>query len=167
MEYQLLRWKEKYTEDLQKAADNPDIAKWMTDEFPSPYSIEDAEDFINAQLCADEDNEFCRAVVIDGKAVGCVGIFPQKGIYSRNAELGYWLAEPYWRKGIMSSAVKEMCEKAFEKYNLIRIYAIPFADNTASRQLLNSCGFNLDCIIRKNVTKNGEILDSCIYSLYK
>lgn len=167
MKIQLLRWKEKYIADLQEAADNPNIAKWMTDAFPSPYTIDDAEAFINAQLCADEDAELCRAIVIDGKACGCIGIFPQSDIYSRNAELGYWLAEPYWRKGVMSFAINELCAEAFNKFEITRIFAMPFADNTASRQVLNNCGFNLDCIIRRNVLKNGVVHDSCIYSLYK
>ena len=86
-------------------------------------------------------------------------------VYSRSAELGYWLGEPFWRKGIMTGAVQKMCEEAFRRYKLIRISAEPFSTNLASRGVLEKAGFTLEGIKRKSIFKNGCIQDSYLYAI--
>jgi ribosomal-protein-alanine N-acetyltransferase len=108
-----------------------------------------------------------RAIDIDGIAVGSIGIFLKDDVYCKSAELGYWLGEPFWGKGIMTQAVKQICKMAFEKYDIVRIFAEPYADNTASRRVLEKAGFRLEGILRKSVYKKGQIMDSCIYALIK
>ena len=99
--------------------------------------------------------------------VGSVGIFVQGDVARKSAELGYWLGEPFWGKGVMSAAVRQICAEAFEKFDIVRIYAEPFAHNAASRKVLQKAGFTLEGIMKDSVCKNGEIFDSCMYALLK
>ena len=107
----------------------------------------------------------CRAIEVDGEAAGSIGLFLGSDVYRRSAELGYWLGEPFWRKGIMTKAVQLMCEEAFRRYKLVRIYAEPFSTNLASRGVLEKAGFELEGIKRKSIFKNGCIQDSYLYAV--
>lgn len=118
-------------------------------------------------LEADENDTFAFAVTVDGKVVGSIGIFRQGNIHRRTAELGYYIAEEYWGRGIMTNAVKQICKYVFEKSDIIRIYAEPFAYNTASCRVLEKAGFQYEGTLRNNAVKNGKILDMKMYSLLK
>jgi ribosomal-protein-alanine N-acetyltransferase len=100
------------------------IAKNLTDKFPFPYTEENGKSFI--EFATKDDPIHIFAIDIDGQSVGGIGIHPQDDIHKRNAELGYWLAEPYWGLGITSSAIKEMVNFAFETYDIDRVFARPF-----------------------------------------
>lgn len=76
-------------------------------------------------------------------------------------------AEEYWGRGIMTNAVKQICEYVFEKSDIIRIYAEPFAYNTASCRVLEKAGFQYEGTLRNNAVKNGKIVDMKMYSLLK
>ncbi len=104
---------------------------------------------------------------MDGEAVGSIAVTLKDDVYRKSAELGYWLAEPYWNRGIMTEAVRRICRHAFAAYDIVRIFAEPFACNTASRRVLERAGFTLEGVIKMSVYKNGRMLDSCIYALLK
>ena len=89
----------------------------------------------------------------------------QGDVYSKSAEIGYWLAEEYWGKGIMSIAVEKICKLAFERYDIVRIYASAFRYNQGSQRVLEKAGFKLEGILEKSVYKNGKMYDSCMYAL--
>lgn len=111
--------------------------------------------------------QMCRAIVADGKAVGSISLVLGSDVYRRSAELGYWLGRPFWRRGIMTAAVREMCALGFETWEILRIHAEPYAGNAGSRGVLEKAGFTLEGILRNSVCKNGEILDSCVYAKLK
>lgn len=164
MNFKLESWKKEFAESAAFYANNPKIAKNLRDVFPCPYSLEDAHEYI--QFCIDsQDKQLVYAIVVDGKAVGSVGVMPQGDVYRKTAEVGYWLAEPYWGNGIVSDAVKQVCKQAFEKFGLVRIYAGVYADNIGSRKVLEKCGFILEGTRKYNVYKNGVLRDDCMYSL--
>ena len=129
------------------------------------YSEADAEWFVKDCMEKEGKTQFSRAIVIDGEAVGSISLLFGDDVYSRSAELGYWLGEPFWRKGIMTEAVQKMCEEAFRRYKLIRISAEPFSTNLASRGVLEKAGFTLEGIKRKSIFKNGCIQDSYLYAV--
>ena len=104
MDFILRRWKEEDIESVARFANNPRIAENLRDAFPYPYTIQDARMYVRSCVEEDETRQCCRAIEADGKAVGSIGIFLKEDVYRRSAELGYWLAEPYWNKGIMSAA---------------------------------------------------------------
>ncbi len=104
---------------------------------------------------------------MNGEAAGSIGIFLQNDVYCKSAEIGYWLGEPFWSKGIMSSAISQLCKFAFENYDLVRIYAEPFSHNTGSRRALEKAGFKLEGEFEKSVFKNNVFYNSCMYALIK
>ena len=124
-------------------------------------------EYITAMLSADENETFAFAITIDDKVIGSIGAFRQGNIHRRTAELGYYLAEDSWGKGIMTQAVKQICNYVFDKSDVIRIYAEPFAYNTASCRVLEKAGFQYEGTLRKNAVKNGRVVDMKMYALLK
>ena len=88
-------------------------------------------------------------------------------VYRRSAELGYWLAEPHWGKGIMTGAVRRICAEGFARWDIVRIFAEPYAYTTPSRRVLEKAGFALEGVLRQSVWKRGKLLDSCMYALLR
>lgn len=168
VDFLLRPWQAEDIPSVVRYADNPRIAAWMRDSFPSPYTRRDGESYVYSCIEAGEDSQLTRAIVADGAAVGSIGIFRNEDVYAKTAELGYWLAEPYWGHSILSRAVPQLCAEAFVRWeDLVRIHAEPFADNPGSRRVLEKSGFTLEGILRKNICKQGILHDSCIYALLR
>ena len=166
MDFILRPWRREDAADVAKYANNDKIARNLRDVFPYPYILTDAQAFVNSCVEGDEDRQLCRAIEVDGHAVGSIGLFLGSDVYCMTAELGYWLAEEYWGRGIMTEAVKQMCEEGTEHWDdLVRIYAEPFAHNTSSRRVLEKAGFTLEGVMRCGVCKRGRIFDYCMYAL--
>lgn len=163
MEVKLRPWNEEDIESLVENANNFEIARFMSDAFPYPYTIENAKNFI--AFATKDAPVHIFAIDIHGKAVGGIGIHPQTDIMKKNAELGYWLGEKYWGKGIISKAIQEIIPFAFKTYEITRIYARPFGTNAASQKVLEKAGFKLEASIKENIFKNGEYLDELIYAI--
>lgn len=167
MNFLLRPWKTEDAEDLAKAADNPKIAANLRNVFPSPYTLADANWFINDCISKGDSHGFTWAIEADGKAAGGIGVTLLNDVYEKSAELGYWLSEEYWRQGIMSQAVQIICREAFRTFDIIRIFAEPFAHNSGSRGVLEKAGFTYEGTMRNGVYKNGQVYSYCIYSLLR
>jgi RimJ/RimL family protein N-acetyltransferase len=163
MQFHLRPWRTEDLHSLVKFANNYNIAKNLTDAFPHPYTIENGKAFIEMATHSSPPN--IVAIEINGEASGAIGVHPQKDIYRKNAELGYWLAEPYWGKGIMSKAITEMVDYAFNNFDMYRIYARPFGYNIASQKALEKAGFILEARIEKAFFKNEVYTDELIYAV--
>lgn len=163
----LRKWEEKDAKSVALVADNPHIEANLRNAFPNPYTIEDAKWSVNDCIEHEGKNQITRAIVVDNKVVGSIGIFIQKDVYEKSGELGYWLAEEYWRQGIVSSAVYELCKEAFTKYDIARIYAEPFEKNAGSRGVLTKAGFTYEGTMRNGVYKHGVLQSYCMYSLLR
>jgi len=161
------KWELSDAADLAMAVSNKKIQNNLRDGLPYPYTEQDGADFISAMLSADENETFAFAITVDDKAVGSIGVFRQGNIHRLTAELGYYLAEEYWGRGIMTEAVRQICQYVFEKSDIIRIYAEPFAYNAASCRVLEKAGFQYEGTLRNNAVKNGKIIDMKMYSLLK
>lgn len=167
MNFILREWKKTDIESIANNANNIKIAKNLRNVFPNPYTKSDAEFFVNMCINADKSKELCLAIDVDGKAVGSISISLQDDVCCKSAELGYWLGEDCWNKGIMTEAVKQICKTAFEKFDIVRIFAEPFSHNIGSKRVLEKAGFKLEGIKKKSIFKNGQIYDSCMYALTK
>lgn len=167
MDFILREWRKDDIDDIVKAADNPNIAKNLRNTFPSPYLRADGEWFVNDCIAREGRGQIVRAVEAEGKAVGGIGVTLKDDVYEKSAELGYWLSEDYWRKGIISQAVRMICREAFARFDIIRIFAEPFADNAGSRGVLEKAGFTYEGTMRNGVYKNGEVHSYCMYSLLR
>lgn len=163
MNFKLRPWQESDLDSLVKNANNKEIAKFMTDKFPHPYTTDAGKNFIAFATKNNPAN--ILAIEIDGKAVGGIGIHPQKDIHSKNAELGYWLAEAFWGQGIISNAIIQMVDYGFQNFEINRIFAIPFGTNLASQRVLEKAGFILEGRFEKTLFKNGEYLDEVVYAV--
>ena len=136
-------------------------------DLPLPYTEEDARSYIQFVLNAPKDSAYYWSIVCDGKVIGSIGLLRKENIHRLTAELGYYIAEPYWGKGIMTGAVKEACAWVFANTDIMRIFAEPFAHNAASCRVLEKAGFSLEGIMRSNAIKDGEVIDMKLYALLR
>lgn len=160
-------WKLLDADDLAEALSNPNVLNNLRDGLPYPYTADDAREFISAMLSADKNSVFAFAIECNGKTVGSIGAFRQGNIHARTAELGYYVSEKYWGRGIAARAVEYVCDYIFGNTDIIRIFAEPFAHNAASCRVLEKVGFSLEGILRNNAVKCGKVLDMKMYSLIK
>ena len=161
------KWELSDAADLALVLSNKEIQNNLRDGLPYPYTEQDGKDYISAMLSANENETFAFAVTVDNKVIGSISVFRQENIHKQTAELGYCVAEEYWGKGIMTKAVKQICEYVFDISDIIRIYAEPFACNRASCRVLEKAGFQYEGTLRSNAIKNGKVLDMKMYSLLK
>lgn len=167
MDVKIRAWEMDDAYNLAAALNNKKIQDNLRDGIPYPYTVADAEMFISSMLRAEKDSQYAWAITVDNKAVGSIGVFRKDNIHRYTAEMGYYIAEPWWGKGICTIAVKEACNYIFKNTDILRIFAEPFAYNIASCRVLEKTGFVLEGTLRKNAIKNGEILDMKMYALVK
>lgn len=144
-------------------ANNFEIAKNLRDVFPYPYTANDAGNFIKIA----ENNTNILAIRLNGQLIGTIGITPGSDIHKNQTELGFWIGQQYWNKGIMSACIKSYSSYIFENFDFNRIYCEVFSDNISSIKVLEKCGFVKEGVLRQSVIKNGQIKDTYIYALLK
>ena len=162
MEMKLRKWNESDLDNLVNYANNLNIAKWLTNGFPYPYTYEDGKAYLS--MIANDNPTKVFAIEVNEKAVGSIGIFPQTDIHEKSAEMGYWLAEEYWGKGIMTKAIPEIISYGFRTFDIVRIFARPFSTNLKSQRVLEKAGFTFEAKLKKALFKNGEFMDELIYA---
>ncbi len=149
--------------EIAALANNRAVSINLRDAFPYPYSEADGIAFL--ELCKARGLGYNYGIFNeDNVFVGGCGIIPKKDIYRLTAEIGYWIGQPYWGRGYATQAVKQLAEVAFNDLKLVRIYAEVFGRNTASMRVLEKAGFTLEAVLKKNMIKEGEIMDSYLYS---
>ena len=163
----LRTWQAEDKDALTRYANNINVFTKLRDGFPHPYTVTDAEKFISIATETPTEKAIKWAIEIDGEAAGSIGIHFKDDVYRKNAELGYWLAEKYWGQGFMTSCVIEVVTYTFNNYDIRRIYAEIFANNTASCKVLLKAGFRHEATLIKNVFKMGEYLDTSLYALLR
>ncbi len=167
MACELREWKIEDSGALSLLMNNPNIQNNLRDGIPYPYTKADAEDFIRSTLSAAPDSLFAFAIFSEGRLCGSISVMRQNNIHRRTGELGYYIAEEFWGRGIATEAVGKICRYVFENTDLVRIFAEPFSYNKASCRVLEKNAFQLEGLLRSNAEKNGKILDMKLYSLIK
>lgn len=167
MDCSIRKWSLTDADELATNLSNKKIQDNLRDGLPYPYTEKDAEEYITAMINSDPDKTFAFAIVLDGKVIGSIGVFRCENIHCRTAELGYYIGEAYWGKGIMKNVVQQTCEYVFAHSDILRIFAEPFSYNVASCRVLEKAGFQFEGVLRKNAVKNGNILDMKMYSLVR
>ncbi len=150
---------------LALLCNNKKIWDNVKDIFPHPYKLSDAHKFIDH--CNNENPISTFAIEYNNELVGAIGLMPQTDVYRLSAELGYWIGEPYWNKGIATQAVKIIVEFGFTKLGLVRIYSGVFEHNVASMKVLEKAGFELECIAKNAIIKNGKICNGHRYAMIR
>lgn len=165
MECSIREWIISDAGELAQMLNNKKILDNLRDGLPYPYTTQDAKEYITTMLASDQTKTFAFAIIAEDKVVGSIGVFRCENIHFRTAEMGYYIGEPYWGNGIMTSAVRQVCEYIFANTDIVRIFAEPFAYNIASCRVLEKAGFQFEGLLRKNAVKNGVVLDMKLYSL--
>ena len=156
-------WREGDEAALAKYANNRNVWINVADAFPHPYTMEDAVAWLESQRDRDPPTEF--AIADAEEAIGGIGVRPQRDIHRRSAEVGYWLGEPFWGRGITTHALRAMTEYAFATFDLVRVYATVKEWNPASARVLEKCGFTMEGRLRKGAIKDGKTVDLLLYAL--
>ncbi len=151
--------------DLVKYANNRKIWKNLRDIFPHPYTEEDANFWLSHVLNQNPEVNF--AIASDTELIGGVGVVLQQDIHRCGGEIGYWLGEPFWGRGIMTEVVQKFSRYALTTFDLVRLFAGVFENNLASVRVLEKAGYSFEGISRKSVIKDGHILDMHNYALIR
>ncbi|HEX2919951.1 MAG TPA: GNAT family protein [Bacteroidales bacterium] len=151
---------------LALVANNKRVTDNLRDGLPNPYYEKDALDWLGIVIPGNDPTRFF-SITVENRIVGSIGIVEKDNIYRKNCEIGYFLAEDQWGKGIMTKAIKAATRHAFNTFDIVRLYAEPFADNAGSRRALEKAGFIHEATLKNYVIKNGIIKDSCIYRMLK
>jgi RimJ/RimL family protein N-acetyltransferase len=155
-------WRSDDAASLARHANNRNIWKNLRDAFPHPYGIEDARRFLERAAKMDPETYFCIAV--DDLAGGGIGFNLGSDVERFSAEIGYWLGEELWGRGITTEALIAVTRHAIEKHGLHRVFAVPYAWNAASARILEKAGYVLEGVMRKSAFKDGQVVDQLLYA---
>jgi ribosomal-protein-alanine N-acetyltransferase len=155
-------WRMDDAESLVRHANNVNVARQLRDRFPHPYSRANASAFLKAATSAPEASNL--AIEIDSYAIGAIGYVAGIDVERYSAEIGYWLGEAYWGRGIATEALILMTTHVFESMNMLRLFAVPFADNAGSIRVLEKAGYVREAILRSSSVKYGQPRDQLMYA---
>jgi len=155
-------WKDGDEVSLVRNANNKRVWLNLLDTFPYPYPVQDARSWIASSASADPQLNF--AIEFNGDAVGGVGLLLPGGVLARTGSVGYWIGEPFWRKGIATAVVGAFAPWVIGTHGLIRLEARVFSWNEASMRVLEKCGFRREALLEKRIVKDGMILDEAVYA---
>ena len=161
----LREWESGDEKSLTKHANNRRIWRNLRDSFPHPYTLADARQWIEIANPTGPITNF--AIIVDGAAIGGIGLMLKEDVFRRTAEIGYWLGEEFWGRGIVTEAVCAVTDYAFATFDLCRVYAGVFEWNPASIRVLEKAGYQFESRMRKSVTKDGQTIDELIYAVVK
>ena len=155
-------WETRDVPSLVTYADNFKIWVNLRDRFPHPYTKRDAQIFIKSARQMRPETSF--AIAIDDEAIGGIGFVLQQDVERVSAEIGYWLGEPFWGRGIVTDALRAMTDYAITYHGLTRVFALPFAHNSGSIRVLEKAGYELEGRLRRSCIKDGEVVDQLQYT---
>jgi [ribosomal protein S5]-alanine N-acetyltransferase len=155
-------WRASDLDSLVKHADNEKIWRNLRDRFPHPYTTRAGRSFIRVAQESDPETQF--AIAVEDEAVGGIGFAPQTDVERVSAEIGFWLGEPFWGRGITTDALVAVTRHATETHHLTRMFALPFATNLASCRVLEKAGYRLEGRLSRSAIKNGVIVDQLQYA---
>ncbi len=158
-------WRQDDAASLVQQANNRRVAHNLRDAFPHPYTAEDATNWVAIANVAEPLRHF--AIAVDGAAVGGIGLVIKDDVHRRSAEVGYWLGEAYWGRGIATEALRAISDYAFATFDLIRLFAGVFDWNPASARVLEKAGFEFEARHRRAITKGDRTGDELLYVLLR
>ena len=164
-EYGIRDWVAEDAGSIAQYANNRKIAIWLRDRFPYPYTESDAQVFLSA--VAQQGVRTTFAIATEEQAIGGIGLEFGTDVHRFTAELGYWLGEPFWGRGIVTDAVRHFTAWTFENFEVHRIFATVFDGNHGSVRVLEKAGFRREGRLRASVFKNGRIMDQLLYARIK
>ncbi len=156
----LRRWRAKDLASLVRHANNINVSRYLRDRFPYPYTRKDARAFLAG--AGSDDTKL--AIDVDGEAVGGIGVIVGSDVERFSAEVGYWLGEPFWGRGIVTEALNIFSEDVFERLNLLRLFAVASAANVGSARVLEKAGYQQEGVLRSAAVKFGQPHDQLLFA---
>lgn len=150
---------------LSEYADNEKVSINLRDAFPKPYTLKDAENF--KKMIDSQNPKIFFAIEFQGEYVGNISLSVGDDVYRKSAEIGYFIGEPFWNKGIATKAVSLITNWGFENLDIVRIHTGIFEFNKSSQRVLEKCGYSKEVVLKKSVCKNSEIYDEIRYAKIK
>ena len=167
MECILREWREADAKELVCIMNNKNIQDNLRDGIPYPYTQQDAAVFIERMMTRDKNKLFAFATEAEGRLVGSISVSRMGNVHLRTGEMGYYIGQNYWNKGYGSSAARQIVQYVFDNTDIVRIFAEPYAYNSASCRALEKAGFTFEGLLRKNAFKNGKLVDMKMYAVIK
>ena len=162
MQIELVKWSPALNQELIDICNKVDRS-FLSERLPYPYTEESANWWLGMVSEHDGKDGVFRAIVVDGRFVGNISVEQKSDVYRKDAEIGYLLLTEFWSKGIMTEAVRQICDVAFDELDILRITGLVNAPNIASQRVLEKNGFIREGLLRSAVYKDGEVYDLCIY----
>lgn len=159
------QWADGDAESLHRHANNRRVSMHLRDRFPYPYELQHAQTFLS--WVRQQPMPTVWAIEVDGEAAGGIGVVQMTDVERVSAEVGYWLGEAFWGRGVMTDALRAITDEAFRQFDLRRIFALPFADNIGSIRVLEKSGYVLEGRMPQSAIKDGVIRDQLMYGTYK
>jgi RimJ/RimL family protein N-acetyltransferase len=164
-EYFIRSYKTSDAKAIAKYANNYSIYKNLKDYFPYPYTEKHANDWLSFTLSQVPETNF--AIATKDELIGAIGFDMQKDVNRYSAEIGFWLAEPFWGRGVTTQAVITVTNYIFSHHNFNRLFAGVFEGNEPSARVLIKAGYKLEARLRKAVYKQNKFIDQMIYAILK
>jgi len=158
-------WKWSDVEAIVRHANNRNVWINLRDRFPYPYTASDARRWLESVVGFQPETNF--AIAVGDEAVGGIGFSIQYDVARRSAEIGYWLGEEVWGRGIATDALLAVTDYAFANFDLCRLYANVFAWNPASARVLEKAGYSFEGRLKRSVTKDGQTIDQLMYAIIR
>jgi RimJ/RimL family protein N-acetyltransferase len=155
-------WRASDADSVVRHANNSNVARQLRDRFPHPYTRAHALAFLKSAVTAERPTNYC--IDVNDEAVGGIGFVCGTDVERFSAEIGYWLGEAYWGQGIVTEALGLVTAHAFSTFNVLRLFALPFADNAASIRVLEKAGYVREGILRSSSVKYGQRRDQMLYA---
>ncbi|MCH8010780.1 MAG: GNAT family N-acetyltransferase [Candidatus Marinimicrobia bacterium] len=153
-----------HTINHRRSNNNENVSRYLVYTFPYPYTKQDAEWWI--EIGSKANGSVTKVIEYRGEFVGGVGIKPQTGWKSHLAEIGFWVGEEYWGKGITSEALRTMSDLVFSTMKYKKLFAPVLGPNKASMRVLEKCEYNLEGVLKREVFKGGQYSDVYHYAKY-
>lgn len=158
-------WERRDRDAIVRHANNRNVSINLRDRFPYPYTVNDARTWLDMVVGIKPETSF--AIAVAGEAIGGIGFTLQSDVGRRSAEIGYWLGEEFWGRGITTDALKAVTNYAFANFDVCRLFAHVFEWNGASARVLEKAGYTFEGRLRKSVTKNGQTIDQLMYAVIR
>ncbi len=155
-------WRWNDCDSLVQHANNRNVWLNLRDRFPHPYTKNDARRWLEIAIDLQPETNF--AITVADIAVGAIGFSLQSDVSYRSAEVGYWVGEEFWGRGIATAALVAVSDYALTEFDICRLYAHVFEWNGASARVLEKAGYSLEGRLRKSVTKDNKTIDQLLYA---
>lgn len=162
---QIRSWCEADAVSLAQMLNNKNILANLRDGIPFPYTVQDAMCFLSHTAIPNSGSYFC--IEAGGQVAGSICILAKENIYRKTAEIGYYVAEPYWKRGIATRAIALITDHAWKNLDIVKIYAEVFSFNIPSMRALEKNGYMLESVRKKHVIKNGQFWDDCVWVKFR